>query len=315
MFGSAVLDPAIGLIFTFLAVSLAASAVTESISSLLKLRSKTLKRGIKDLLNDKSNGLRGLALEIYNHPLVNPRADGTATELKSPPSRKMPSYIDPRDFAQALMDVIGIADKFGPNSIMIEVEKIHDDQLRKFLTGIVDRAQGNLSAISESIAHWFDSAMTRVSGAYKRWSQLVSFLVAVLLVIALNISAIHVGERLWKQQIDTAKIGQIKAEDITNKDAAVTILKKLDQIEELAPAIGWQTPASFRKFWMEDLWSKEAAGSIALDAWSRIIGWLITAQATLFGAAFWFDMLQQFVRLKGSWPSPAERAQGKAAAA
>jgi hypothetical protein len=236
-----------------------------------------------------------------------------------PPKREMPSYIDPQHFAQALMDVTGLTGKFGPDAIMQEVNKIEDDQIKRLLTGIVDRTQGNIAAISDSIAHWFDAAMDRVSGAYKRWSQLISFLVALLLAIALNISAVHVGERLWKQPIDTAKIAQVKAEDITNKDAAVAILNKLDQIEELAPAIGWQDLSAFQKFWTEDLWVvepfKDAPGSIAFDAWSRIIGWLITAQATLFGAAFWFDMLQQIIRLKGSGPSPAEKRQGKSAAA
>lgn len=40
-----------------------------------------------------------------------------------------------------------------------------------------------------------------------------------------------------------------------------------------------------------------------------VAGWLITAVATLFGAPFWFDALQQVVRLKGSGPSPAEKLQ------
>jgi hypothetical protein len=46
-----------------------------------------------------------------------------------------------------------------------------------------------------------------------------------------------------------------------------------------------------------------------------LAGWFLTAVATLFGAPFWFDMLQQFVRLKGSGPSPAEKQSGAGAAA
>jgi hypothetical protein len=36
-------------------------------------------------------------------------------------------------------------------------------------------------------------------------------------------------------------------------------------------------------------------------------GWLVTALATLFGAPFWFDVLQSVTRLKGAGPSPMER--------
>lgn len=52
MFNSTVLDVAIGLIFTFLAISLAVSALVEAVASAMKWRSSTLLSGIKDLLND-----------------------------------------------------------------------------------------------------------------------------------------------------------------------------------------------------------------------------------------------------------------------
>jgi hypothetical protein len=70
MFNSTVLDVAVGLIFTFLAISLAVSAIVESIASVLKWRSSTLLEAVKELLNDSS--FSGLALNIYNHALVGP---------------------------------------------------------------------------------------------------------------------------------------------------------------------------------------------------------------------------------------------------
>lgn len=45
MLGSLILDVVIGVVFTLLAVSLASSAVTEGIASVLKLRQKTLRAG------------------------------------------------------------------------------------------------------------------------------------------------------------------------------------------------------------------------------------------------------------------------------
>jgi hypothetical protein len=46
-----------------------------------------------------------------------------------------------------------------------------------------------------------------------------------------------------------------------------------------------------------------------------IVGWLITAVATLFGTPFWFDALQQTISLKGAGPSPAEKKANTGAAA
>jgi hypothetical protein len=46
-----------------------------------------------------------------------------------------------------------------------------------------------------------------------------------------------------------------------------------------------------------------------------LTGWAITAFAALFGASFWFDALQQIVRLKGTGPSHAEKQANSGAAA
>ncbi len=45
-----------------------------------------------------------------------------------------------------------------------------------------------------------------------------------------------------------------------------------------------------------------------------LFGWLITAAGTVFGAPFWFDLLQRVIRLKSSGPSPKEKQEDTAAA-
>ena len=74
MFGSTILDVAIGLIFSFLAISLFTSATVEAINSLLQLRAVNLKSGIMALVNDP--GFAGLAKGLYEHPLVSPLGPG-----------------------------------------------------------------------------------------------------------------------------------------------------------------------------------------------------------------------------------------------
>src|SRR5207237_10693750 len=123
MFNSAVLDVVVGLIFVFLVVGLIWSAVVESISGTMKWRSATLLRGIKDLLNDHE--LTGLAQQLYRHALINPRntgASATAIDASDQPmmrlwhgvishpatdlSHNAPSYINPKLFANALIDIL-----------------------------------------------------------------------------------------------------------------------------------------------------------------------------------------------------------------
>ena len=41
----------------------------------------------------------------------------------------------------------------------------------------------------------------------------------------------------------------------------------------------------------------------------RLIGWIITALATLLGASYWFDALSGLVKLRGVSPNPADKGQ------
>ena len=54
------------------------------------------------------------------------------------------------------------------------------------------------------------------------------------------------------------------------------------------------------------IWASQTFGQ-------SLVGWLITAFATLFGAPFWFDALQSVIRLKGAGPSPGDKATKRAA--
>ena len=101
MFNSMVLDFAAGLIFTFLAASLATGAIVEAISSLLAVRARTLRKGIGQLLNDPE--YKALAKEIYAHAAINPRNDGSDASI-SAGNRKNPAYIDRQLFGQAMLD-------------------------------------------------------------------------------------------------------------------------------------------------------------------------------------------------------------------
>src|SRR6266851_4580421 len=201
MFNSTILDVAIGLAFVFLMVSLATSALSEAISGILKWRSATLLRGIKELLNDPQ--LTGLAGQLYQHALINPRNPGTGVtvDLSDPALARLwhmvrptssrpadlsdhaPSYIDPKHFANALIDILGAPMLSGDvaainGAIDSAVPPGANPQINGLLKGIAQRTGGSLTAMKEEIAAWFDNGMDRVSGVYKRWSQLMNFVIA-----------------------------------------------------------------------------------------------------------------------------------------
>lgn len=278
MFNSAILDVAVGLAFVFLGVSLLVSAMTEALASMLKWRSNALLDGVKSLLNDPN--FSGLALDLYNHASANPRATGLASDKAS--LRDKPSYIDPRQFANALIDILHLAqpDVLAAQSALDA--SVQDPQLNQLLRGIISRSAGNIEKIRDELARWFDHGMDRVSGAYKRKTQWVSFLVALAIVAGLNIDTIYIGKVLWQRPAITREVVNI----VDETPEAVTA-----NLEKFGFPIGWQK---------SDLLGRATGWGIL----GMLVGWLVTALATLFGAPFWFDALKGLTRLRGTGPEP-----------
>ena len=276
MLESTVLEVAIGLVFCFASVALIVSSINEAIASALKLRSKSLLSGVKSLLNDEK--FTGLALKLYNHALINPIDAGKAATEKD--LKHKPSYIESKQFAVALIEVLQSAGG-GFAQLANDIDKVQDPQLRQLLQGMYARAGGKIENLRADLAGWFDSGMERVSGAYKRRTQLISLILGLLIAAFLNIDSFHLFKSLWQQPTLTA---QISMADTTNAGEALERLKALP--------IGWKEVPAFD------------AGLLLL-----LSGWLVTASSALFGAPFWFDLLQRMVQLRGTGKKPDEDAK------
>src|SRR5918911_4672778 len=102
MFGSTILEVAIGIIFVYLFVSLICSAINEMFASLINKRGKNLFEGITNLLNDPK--FTGLAQQLYSHGLVDGISQGAA-DANAP--NRLPSYMHSNTFGLALIDILG----------------------------------------------------------------------------------------------------------------------------------------------------------------------------------------------------------------
>src|SRR5512132_3927242 len=104
MFGSEVLDVAIGLALVFLILSFMASAIREAIESVMKSRAVYLERAIRELVDDPAG--TGMAKSFYEHPLIYSLYQGPLEHKQ----RRwigggLPTYIPARNFAQTIVDL------------------------------------------------------------------------------------------------------------------------------------------------------------------------------------------------------------------
>ena len=273
MFGSTILDVLLGVVFTFLAVSMAASAITETIASLLKLRQATLLTGVKALLNDPS--FNGLAREIYAHALVNPLASGPNSDVR-------PAYIPARGFALALYDVLQARDPSRPFAETLSA--IEDAQLRQTLLALLAAADQRVPVFQIEVASWFEAAMGRVSGWYKRRTQAIAFAVGFVVAGLLNADVLHVTQTLWSRPLLATVLSHGLGSGNLELGSAVALL-------EQNTLIGWGG-------WSAD--PREHGIRFAL----MLVGWFIAACASLFGAPFWFDTLQRVIWVRGTGQLP-----------
>lgn len=276
MFGSAVLEVVIGLTFCYGSLAVIVATLQEALAALFRLRATTLLAGIKSMLDDPSGAM--LAHAVYAHPLVNPLSIDNTRMAR-------PSYIAPAQFALALID--SIAQVPGDFSrIEADINLVSAPRVRRALQALYARAGGDQAGFQRLVAEWFEQAMARVSGSYKRRQLVISFQLALLLAMLLNIDSIHLFQTLWQQPQLAAHIAAAP----TQLDAQM--LRQL-----WALPIGWQSfPPHYNS-------------AFAL----QVAGWLISAATTLFGAPFWFDLLQRAVQLRSSGARPVDAAQAQTA--
>ncbi len=335
---SNMLELAISMIFLYLMLSAACSAVQEIIANIFRWRAKTLEKGIAGLLD------ASFKEELYKTPLISglcsPNARGRLT--------KKPSYIPPATFALAVLQVSAANPPTFANS-----------KAATLLASLL-RGTNGVDEQKKRLEDWFDGSMDRISGWYKRKANLVLWIISVILCIFVNADSISLANAFWhdpalRAAITTAATEKVKnqskpaapnpttpnnapsagtpastadqaagSQPATDSDA----LQGLDQVrKELAKdniPLGWcWKAAENQKKCFPELTTMETTGAAnAADprmimasessdpyAWwfLKLLGIVVTALAISQGAPFWFDLLQKAVNLRLAGDAPDEK--------
>ena len=309
MFGSLVLDVVIGLVFVYLLLSMICTAANEMIASMLALRARNLARGIANLLADRR--IKGLDELFYEHPLIKSLYQGT----------RKPSYVPSRTFALAFLDGI-VPFKADGTELMPEIRSAvealpGDSELKRQLLILLQQSGGDYAKLLASIETWFDDSMTRVSGWYKRQSQVITLIVALLLTGITNADTLKITKALstdsalraavvaqaqeFARQQPAPKGPQTGKElkTVTPSSAAGgkespeppqrptsepkdTIAQSMETLQQLGIPLGWQA-APKQEDWI-----------------NKIIGLLLTTFAITLGAPFWFDILNRVTKIRST---------------
>jgi hypothetical protein len=299
LFGSIILDVIVGMLFIYLLLSLLCAAAGEYIEAKLNNRAKLLKKGIELLLNDTNGKGDDLAKQLYEHGLIRPLyRDAT----------KLPSYIPSRTFALALWNMATGGTGGGVSTDLKQIrdtlERLPNEELRTALLTLIDEANGDLERARANIEQWYESAMDRVSGWYKRQAGFTMLALGIGMAAVINADTINLASALardgaLRSAVVRAAENRLAADDQNAPPQAaeypeLALQRAYADVSSLGLPIGWVRNTNENS---SDL--RRVPDSV--PAWLiKIVGILLTGFAVSQGAPFWFDLLNRFMVIRST---------------
>jgi hypothetical protein len=368
---SSVIDVAIGMVFIYLLLSLIASAVQELLSSFVQSRAANLQRGIRSLLSGDSIEPGSTLIDsLYNHGLIRGLYRDPVKDLKllnipimsrvrrfqlvlqrwvgMAPEKAiagvsdpllLPAYIPARTFAIAMLDVLHRAksktDPAAPSAIewlggLQAAEP--DNKAVEALIALLAHADHDIPKFQDNLENWYNDAMDRVSGWYKKYTQKILLVIGIFLALVFNVDSVRIARTLWisrdaRQSMVAAadkfvqghpNLPDVYGPEASSQSANVTDSTSTKQLtsqmqhavrafsavtdQELIP-VGWRHHFSDYKEYVH-----HQPGPALMQFLKTIPGWLLTAVALSLGAPFWFDTLNKFMVVR-STIKPREKSE------
>jgi hypothetical protein len=318
IFNSNVLDVVIGVIFVYLTLAILCTAANEWVAAVTRRRGRMLEKGIKRLLANQPTqsdaAAEGFASAFYRHPIITKMKDGN----------RHPAYLSARNFSAVVTDIISTPPASPANAtpnadpktadlgnLEASAGTLPEGEVKRTLIALMQSsARTDPDATQKAIEGWFNDGMDRVSGWYKRRTQLWIILIALALTLIANADTIHIVRQLRADPVLRAAVveeAKVRAQkprpsvsveykdedDPTNPTITRNEGNQLSgkETELLGELVGWH--GSFR----ENL------------RFETLLGWMLTVLALSMGAPFWFDMLNKIMRVRYTGKSPDESAK------
>jgi len=315
-----VLDVFIGLSLTYLLYSMYASIAMEVISSSLGLRAENLHYALKRMLMDEKSDvgmIEGYLLRTLNSFT---QMVGMTANMKNPElfdtfinqptikylsnggsliTNRSASYIHAEFFSKALIDSLQVDEEGLDLASRLELgflkreenllEHKQDSETLQYIRSLFKDADRDVQKFRYMLERWFDDSMERAAGWYKKTTQLIIFIIGIVLTLYFD--------------LDTLQIARKLSTDAESRAAVVEIAKGLPAEKPEASLKTIQEETSKLRYILVPENKDEASAKLPL--WKKLKrmaspGYLLTILALSLGAPFWFDLLNKFVGLRSA---------------
>jgi CRISPR/Cas system CMR-associated protein Cmr5 small subunit len=325
-----ILEIIIGLVFVILLFSLLATTIMELVSGIFALRGHNLVKGIKHIL--AHDGDDYLFKQFKNSELYKQLC---AKRSWSNHVYRPPSYISSNSFWVILSGLIfkGTSDSINEykeklekapignhlKNVLIQlaedaekedflrrrvdkvkksVEFLQNEEIKNQIISYADGVEEKVVSFKTKVEHWYDDVMDRTSGWYKRQTQLILFVLGMLIAIGFNVDIIQIYQILSKNPELALRIANEAQAYVSNNPTLEAQLNTeiLELLKRDIAAI--QSPLGIG-------WDFKAIPSYGISEWLlKLVGWLVTALSITLGAPFWFDLLRKLVNIRSAGVKP-----------
>jgi hypothetical protein len=303
----AILEVTIGLVVTWLIISMAASQIQEAIIETLGWRSKFLEDRLLEMFKDPA-----LVEKFYNHPLI-----ATLSVKTFWGKTRNPTDIPNPIFAKAAVDIFLNAGKpeieLPANSMSLDkmrqntkesiahLKQAKNEDLANALKYLVPNLDGAATEFEKKLVEyrgnvesWFDTTMVQATKLYRKYASAIALGLGIGLAVVFNVDSVDIVNQLWRDPTLRQTI-VAQAENISPDDSA-SIADTKARLDALSLPVGWnqeKIPASPMQWAVKGL------------------GVFLTGLAASLGSPFWFDILNRLLGLKsGQKSKQAEAAKG-----
>ena len=292
------LDVTIGLLFTFMMLSLLGTTLNELIASWRGWRGFYLEEGLKRLLEFKDDPK--IFEKFANNPYYKQMLQHKAPLRIS----QAPAYLSPANFTSILFKVLKTKDKTVAKAEDLLADLPPDSQLRKVLEQMKEEGHENLESYKVRLQGWFDDILWQSSGWYKRHLQFVTFFVGLSIAIVFNADTFQVYSHLANNAAARQKLSAL-AENFVNKNATLPTPNVPDslglnqikaRVDEFIGSEEFSKTANILGLG----WEAEDMPENWKDWIYRLLGWCVTAFAISLGAPFWFDVLKKIINIRSA---------------
>jgi hypothetical protein len=311
-----ILEVAIGLVVVWFVLSMATSQIQEFIADIGGKRSKFMRKQIEEMFQEQglNQNSKLVTKQFYSNALIE--------SLKTQPTvwggKLDPAEISAPIFAQVISFLFPLhSTKEGQKGVMEETtqkptENVKNTPLSKLqqsqgtssnnsgqpsefpqaLKSLISGTHTNPEEYKKNIETWFEIKMKNAISSYRKEVVRNSFIIGLLLALAINADSLYIANRLWT--------------DPTLRQAIVA------QAENLAPndEAGLQnTFTKIKALSLPLVWTQEATPKDVTGWLFKGVGIFLTALATAQGSPFWFDVLRKLIGAKSDMAKPSQSTQ------